>query len=52
MYKPDTYLYSGEFHDGKANGRGKIKLLKDDSLYEGQIRNGKAEGNGVYENEK
>ena len=50
MYNPGLYIYCGEFHDGRANGIGKIQVLEENSVYEGQITNGKAEGNGVYEN--
>jgi len=45
--KRDSYVYSGEFKDGKPNGRGSLYLLNGD-MYFGNFKNGFPHGEGAY----
>ena len=45
--KRESYMYCGEFKDGKPDGEGKMYLLSGDE-YDGQFKNGLPHGEGVY----
>lgn len=44
---PDGAKYSGDWVNGKSEGRGKFFHVNGD-IYEGEFKNGSANGSGVY----
>lgn len=44
----DTYTYTGEFKDGKMNGKGTVEDFNYGIIYTGELKDGEITGFGKY----
>ena len=50
-YVPDSYIYKGDFDEGRPNGEGTLNFIDSEAYFKGHFVDGKAHGRGLFKDD-